>query len=943
MPASQIAKNINKESAVAALRKAILVERKARYADLQGRHSTFSRFMRQTAEKLARSFPYESCWFTLRGLFREYPNMDVGTRISIVKRAEELLADGVSLPSQIGSVKEPERTYRNPEQPKKADAGGGALPTPGSAGVLAASTNPELRRGALHVPPGADTHVSKVTESTDPVSRKDAAPGSAGVPPAYTRAGKVTGSTNPDPRNGVSPSSSNFLPGRGTPCVPADPTNMQDPEKRDPHAIPVQFVKGVGPKLAAILAQINIATVEDLLRHYPRRHLDYQNRLKIKELQPGQEVTIIGTIRSVSAFQARSGNMSIMTITMSDGTGSVNLVRFIGGKSNKYLLDRYKEQYPKGYEVMASGIVEYDRFGKKFALKNAEVELLGFGLEAGAEEHESEANAFKSVHAGRIVPVYPLTEGLSLRHFRSVIYNALQNYGQQLSDPLPESVKQKLGLLDLKSGIAGIHFPETLEEMEAARRRLVFDELFAVQLTLAMRRHKFDQTESALSLPLAPGGLVDRLQKSLPFKLTGAQERVFREITRDLASAKPMHRLVQGDVGSGKTIVALMAALVAVDNGYQVVVMAPTEILAEQHGRQFQRLVTPLGLSSTLVLGKHGKKDRKEIRQQILSGQIHIVVGTHALLEEDVEFKNLGLIVIDEQHRFGVKQRARLKAKSLSPELLTMTATPIPRTLALTMHGDLDVSEIDELPPGRKPVTTKLLAGGQKKELWEFISQQVSKGRQIYIVFPLIEESETLAAKAATQEYERLKEKVFPDLRIGLMHGKLKPQEKDQVMEEFRANNFDILVCTTVIEVGVDVPNASVMVIENADRFGLAQLHQLRGRVGRGSEQSYCFLVTENRSPTTRQRLEIMTQTNDGFVIAEKDLEIRGPGEFLGYKQSGLPDLVLTDLVKDVKILEEARQTAIEIVKSDPQLDSYPLLKAMQDSKWGVGEILHSG
>jgi ATP-dependent DNA helicase RecG len=437
--------------------------------------------------------------------------------------------------------------------------------------------------------------------------------------------------------------------------------------------------------------------------------------------------------------------------------------------------------------------------------------------------------------------------------------------------------------------------------------------------------------------------LVDRLKKSLPFKLTDAQERVFREITKDLASAKPMHRLVQGDVGSGKTIVALMAALVAVDNGYQVVVMAPTEILAEQHGRQFQRLVTPLGLRSALVLGKHGKKERREVRQEILSGQIHIVVGTHALLEEDVEFKNLGLIIIDEQHRFGVKQRARLKAKSLSPELLTMTATPIPRTLALTMHGDLDVSEIDELPPGRKPVTTKLLGGGQKKELWEFISLQVAKGRQVYIVFPLIEESETLAAKAATQEYERLKEKIFPDLRIGLMHGKLKPQEKDSVMEEFRANNFDILVCTTVIEVGVDVPNASVMVIENSDRFGLSQLHQLRGRVGRGSEQSYCFLVTENRSPTTRQRLEIMTQTNDGFVVAEKDLEIRGPGEFLGYKQSGLPDLILTDLVKDAKILEEARQTAIEIVKSDPQLDAYPLLKAMQNAKWGVGEILHSG
>ncbi len=923
------AKTINKEATVAALRKAILVERKARYADFQGRRSTFSRFMRQTAETLARSYPYEANWFTLRGLFREYPNMDVGTRISIVKRAEELLFDGASSTPKTGYVQEANNGYKAIEE--------------------SGSTDGQVRPGALHAPEGrtgrprpqgerqwtdqrapADPYVpagsprSQVSASTDP-----SAPADSHVPAGSPRSQRS--SASPDPKHTTDSK------------LPADPKHNDDQDKRDPRSTPVQYVKGVGPKLAAVLAQMNIATVEDLLRHYPRRHLDYQNRLKIKELQAGQEVTIIGTIRSVSAFQARNRNISILTIVINDGTGSVNIVRFIGGKSNKYLLDRYKEQFPKGYEVMASGIVEYDRFGKKFSLKNAEVELLGFGLEGGAEEHESEANAFQSVHAGRIVPVYPLTEGLSLRHFRSVIYNALHAYGQNLVDPLPDIVKQKLDLLDLKSGITGIHFPENLDEMEAARRRLVFDELFSVQLTLAMRRHKFDQTESALCLPLTEGGLVDRLQKSLPFKLTGAQERVFREITKDLAAAKPMHRLVQGDVGSGKTIVALMAALVAVDNGYQVVVMAPTEILAEQHARQFQRLVTPLGLSSTLVLGKHGKKERREIRQQILSGQIHIVVGTHALLEEDVEFKNLGLIVIDEQHRFGVKQRARLKAKSLSPELLTMTATPIPRTLALTMHGDLDVSEIDELPPGRKPVTTKLLSGSQKKELWEFISQQVSVGRQIYIVFPLIEESESLAAKAATQEYERLKASIFPDLRIGLMHGKLKPQEKDQVMDEFRANNYDILVCTTVIEVGVDVPNASVMVIENADRFGLSQLHQLRGRVGRSSEQSYCFLVTENRSPTTRQRLEIMTQTNDGFVVAEKDLEIRGPGEFLGYKQSGLPDLVLTDLVKDVKILEEARQIAIELVKSDPQLDSYPLLKALQNTKSEIGEILHSG
>jgi ATP-dependent DNA helicase RecG len=405
-----------------------------------------------------------------------------------------------------------------------------------------------------------------------------------------------------------------------------------------------------------------------------------------------------------------------------------------------------------------------------------------------------------------------------------------------------------------------------------------------------------------------------------------------------------MQRLVQGDVGSGKTVVAAMACLVAIENGYQAAVMAPTEILAEQHYRQFQKWLTPLGLRCALLLGKQGVKERRLIQQDLLSGQVHVAIGTHALIQDDVEFTKLGLIVIDEQHRFGVKQRARLKAKGLNPELLTMTATPIPRTLALTLHGDLDVSEIDELPPGRKPIQTKVLSGAKQKEkLISFIKGEVAKGRQAYIVFPLIEESEALSAKAATAEYETLKVS-HPDLRFGLMHGKLKPQEKEEVMDAFRNGQYDALVCTTVIEVGVDVPNATVMVIENADRFGLAQLHQLRGRVGRGGEQSYCFLVSNSSSQTTRQRLTIMEQTNDGFVVAEKDLELRGPGEFLGVRQSGLPDMFLADLIHDAAILEQARNAALTLVKDDPKLERYPSLKKMIGSADDpVDDLIGSG
>lgn len=846
-----------------------------------------------TAERLARRFPMEPVWVTIRALFRQYPNVDVATRISIVRRTEELIGPLLEMAEERQAAS---LMSRQSDDNDVAITGGSD-----SIAVLPESELP------------------KTTREQESVSRSEPKPSQ----PYQKRQGSVS-----KPQNPVSSTQSDA---------------SKKTHSTDPNEVGVQYVKGVGPKIAALLQNLGIETAGDLLRHYPRKHLDFQNRLPIRQLKIGMEATVFAQIRTVSAYQSKRSNISIVNVLLSDGTGSLSITRFIGGKGNKYLLDRYKDQFPKGATVIASGVVERDKYSNKLALKNAEVEILGVLDEGGGiEDLQSQ-----SIHLGRLVPVYALTEGLSLRYLRNIIKNALDAYGDHLEDPIPKDIRERLGLMDLRTALSAMHFPEEPESKDAARRRLVFDELFYIQLLLARRRYKFEQTEGALSIELIENGLVKRLVESLPFRLTKAQNRVFGEVARDLASAKPMHRLVQGDVGSGKTIVALMACLVAVDNKFQAVVMAPTEILAEQHYKQFSRLLAPLGLRAGFVVGKQGAKERRQVLQDIRSGQVHVAVGTHALLEDAVDFPNLGLIVIDEQHRFGVKQRARLKAKSMTPELLTMTATPIPRTLALTMHGDLDVSEIDELPPGRKPVETKLLRPSEKKQVWALMKDQIAKGRQAYIVFPLIEESETLSAKAATQEYEKLRTTIFPEpqYKLGLMHGKLKPQEKDEIMERFRQGEFNILVSTTVIEVGVDVPNSTVMVIENADRFGLAQLHQLRGRVGRGAEQSFCFLIADMKSEQTRHRLEIMEQTNDGFVVAERDLEIRGPGEFTGYRQSGLPDMILADLVHDTPILEDARNAAIELIKRDPELSGSPkLLQYVERKLQSIeGDLVRSG
>ncbi len=684
------------------------------------------------------------------------------------------------------------------------------------------------------------------------------------------------------------------------------------------HEMDVQYLKGVGPRLAQLLNQVNIHTVENLLYYFPRRYLDYNNRVKIAELKPGEEVTIIGTIRSVSAYNAKNRNVSIVGITVADETGSAQASWFYG-KANKAALESYKSRFVKGADVMLSGRVKWDAYKRIPMIDRPQVEILSYQDASGVQESDS-------LHAGRIVPIYALTEGLNLRFLRKAIYQALQDHLETIIDPMPPELLKRHQLMPLKDALQQIHFPETRQLATAARERLVFDELFYVQLRLALIRQQYKRTVQGLSLQYKPDGYATQLRHLLPFELTGAQKRVLGEITADFASPEPMYRLLQGDVGSGKTVVAVLALLAAVENGYQGALMAPTEILAEQHYRRCIEWLTPLGLKVGLFVGKSGMRERRELRQSLLNGQIHIAVGTHALIQDDVEFANLGVVVVDEQHRFGVRQRTLLKNKGNHPEMLTMTATPIPRTLAMTMHGDLDVSVLDELPPGRTPIKTTLLTHGQLKQAYQLIRQEIQQGRQAYVVFPLIEESETLSARAATSEAERLQQEVFPELRIGLLHGKMRPEEKDEVMTRFAAGELDILVSTTVVEVGVDVPNATVMVIENADRFGLSQLHQLRGRVGRGRHQSYCVLVSDSRAEATMTRLAIMTESEDGFYISEKDLELRGPGEFLGTRQSGLPDFVLADLIEDKAILEQARTAAFAIADSPDTLTQYPEL-----------------
>lgn len=679
---------------------------------------------------------------------------------------------------------------------------------------------------------------------------------------------------------------------------------------KNPNEVDVMYVKGVGPKLAYKLNKLGIYTANDLMCYFPKRHVDYSSRTLIKNLKEGENTTVFGYIKSVSAFNTKN-NLSVVKVTVADETGRLEL-SFFNAKSNRFTLERTKAQFPVNAGIMLSGAVKLNNYSKKLTIDKPSYSIMtGEFLESG------------SLHLGRIVPIYPVCEDLSIKTLRNAIHNALELYKDYISNIVPEDIRERLGLLDKKIAVMQMHFPENMEMLERARFSLVFEELFLVQLKLVRLREE-NNTHSALALRIQKDGLVQKFINSLPFELTAGQKKAVNEILNDLNSERPMARLLQGDVGSGKTVVACIMLLAGVENGYQGALMAPTEILAQQHYNNLIQWLTPLGLSVGLFLGSQGKKVRESFQKDLRNGQTNIAVGTHALIQDNIEFNNLGAIVVDEQHRFGVKQRNILRKKSQNPQMLTMTATPIPRTLAMTVHGDLDLTIIDELPKGRLPVKTSLT--GSHRGVYDLIRQQIEEGRQAYVVYPLIEESETLSAKAATKEAEHLQQDVFPQFKVGLLHGKLKNDEKEQVMNDFKNKKYDILVSTTVVEVGVDVPNATVIVIENAERFGLSQLHQLRGRVGRSALQSYCVLVSGTKSQETRERLNIMTQTNDGFVIAEKDLQLRGPGEFLGTRQSGLPDLIISDIVKDAKILELARMEAIDFLKTH-NIDDYPLLQ----------------
>ncbi len=674
---------------------------------------------------------------------------------------------------------------------------------------------------------------------------------------------------------------------------------------------PLQYLKGVGPQRAALLARKDLETVEDALFFVPLRHEDRTRLTPFRALTPGQAHTCSGVIVGISP-PPPGRSRHPFSVMLRDETGYATASWFGGA----YLARVFR----RGQRLVLHGKVQ--RFRGAVTLQNPDYEIV-------------ETDDDERLHTGRLVPVYSTTEGLPQRTLRRLMWSIVEQFAPKLPDILPEDLRRRRRLVPLAQAVRDIHFPDSEPALAAAHRRLAFDEFLLLQLGLAILRSRTARARGIAMNP--PGALAARLRASLPYRLTAAQERVWREIRQDMASPAPMHRLLQGDVGSGKTVVAALAVLTAVEAGYQAAVMAPTEILAEQHLMTFHQLLAPLGVEVALLTSSLRAREREARRTAVAAGDVPCVVGTHALLQEGVEFRRLGLVVIDEQHRFGVEQRARLRAKGEHPDLLVMTATPIPRTLALTLYGDLDVSVLDELPPGRQPVKTVARTEAKRGEIYDFIRRQIAEGRQAYVVYPLVEESEAVDLKAATDMARRLQREVFRDLAVGLLHGRLPFEEKDAIMRRFKAGEIHVLVCTTVIEVGIDVPNASVMLIEHAERFGLSQLHQLRGRVGRGPFRSYCILLHAGRlTEEARERLAAMERTGDGFQIAEADLSLRGPGEFFGTRQSGLPQFRVADLLRDAALLEEARSEAQRIVAADPGLrdPAHQGLRAWLLARW---------
>ncbi len=708
--------------------------------------------------------------------------------------------------------------------------------------------------------------------------------------------------------------------GRRQLATPLKNQSETAPAKRSGRAISslsdsVRLLPGVGESRAKLMEQIGVRTVRDVLRMYPRRHIDYSNVQKIGSVLFGHISTIQGTVQSIETSRTRTGKQ-LVDVVVDDGTGRIHAAFF-----NPWI----ERQLKPGVAVSLSGRIEQLR--GNLCLTNPEWEILDQS----------------TLNTGRMTPVYPLTKGLHQKTLRSLVRYALDGAAHLLDDYVPEELRRQEGVIGLIDATEWIHFPdgetpgEARRRLEASRGRLAFDEFLVLQLGLLQRKLDW-QSQPGTRIDLDEDAL-SRFRTSLPFAMTGAQERALREILSDMGSSQPMTRLLQGDVGSGKTIVAALAAVAAVRAGYQVALMAPTELLAEQHSRGLRRVFDagPEDLRPRLAMltGSVGGTDREMIYEGAADGTLDFIIGTQALIQGGLEFRRLGLAIIDEQHRFGVEQRATLRGKGESPDLLVMTATPIPRTLALTLHGDLDVSTLDELPPGRQPIETYWASEAKRAGAYSFVREQVEQGRQAFIVFPLVEESEAIEARAAVVEHERLSKEVFPDLRLGLLHGRMKPADKDAVMLAFRDREIDILVSTSVVEVGIDVPNATVMLIDGAERFGLSQLHQFRGRVGRGSEKSYCILLSTDPSIESKQRLQAMVDSQDGFKLAQIDLELRGPGDFLGKRQSGLPEMELASFA-DVRDLERARVAAERVLSEDPKLDSakYALLKARVDAFW---------
>jgi ATP-dependent DNA helicase RecG len=707
---------------------------------------------------------------------------------------------------------------------------------------------------------------------------------------------KVTPETRADPGPQESPTEQDTAPITAT---------EKQPKIKEPAALdaPISVLPGIGPHHSETLARLNINVLRDMLFYFPRRYDDYSKLKTINHLKYGDELTVIATVQSVRTRNLRGRKKQLVEVIVSDGSGALRVNWF----NQPWITKRLKE----GSSIVLSGKI--DQYLGRLIMNNPEWEPL-------EQQH---------LNTNRIVPVYPLTAGITQRWLRRSLNQVVTYWAPRVRDPLPQGIRSSGGLLDITTALMQIHFPDTWDDLGRARYRLAFDEIFLLQLGVLRQKRAWQERSGRVFETSVEW--INEQTSCLPFSLTDAQQRVFQDIRQDLNSGHPMNRLLQGDVGSGKTVIAALAVSAVTHQDAQAAIMAPTSILAEQHYGNLLNLLTKRGNSHEitpapleaeqikLMLGATPDPEKDEIRTGLAEGKIKLIIGTHALIEEPVNFNDLQLVIVDEQHRFGVKQRAALRSKGSNPHLMVMTATPIPRSLALTVYGDLDISVMDEMPPGRPEVSTYIITPKERERAYSLIRAQIQQNHQAFIIYPLVEESEKSAAKAAVEEHARLQEEVFQEYNIGLLHGRLKQEEKETIMADFRDGKFHILVSTTVVEVGVDIPNATVMLVEGAHRFGLAQLHQLRGRVGRGSDKAYCLLIPENVNAVENERLQVMTETNDGFILAERDLEQRGPGQFLGTRQSGYSELKLANL-SDVKLISNARRNAKALFEKDPDL-----------------------